>query len=119
MNNLLPYAFARDYGVLARSNGDPAQAVEVLVSNATKPAAIAEVSRRFGRIALRRMASGCASTPTHSARHIQCCETAKPAPRSQSDFAALCLSECCLTRIPSGVWRSLWNPDGPLAGRSE
>jgi general secretion pathway protein E len=55
MNNLLPYAFARDYGVLARSNGDPAQAVEVLVSNATKPAAIAEVSRRFGRIALRRM----------------------------------------------------------------
>jgi type II secretory ATPase GspE/PulE/Tfp pilus assembly ATPase PilB-like protein len=55
MNNLLPYAFARDYGVLARSNGDPAQAVEVLVSNATKPAAIAEVSRRFGRIVLRRM----------------------------------------------------------------
>ena len=55
MNNLLPYAFARDYGVLARSNGDPSQAVEVLVSNATKPAAIAEVSRRFGRITLRRM----------------------------------------------------------------
>src|SRR3954462_4043390 len=55
MNNLLPYAFARDYVVLARSNGDPGQAVEVLVSNATKPAAIAEVSRRFGRIVLRRM----------------------------------------------------------------
>ncbi|HEX8789162.1 MAG TPA: type II secretion system ATPase GspE [Telluria sp.] len=55
MNNLLPFAFARDYGVLARTNGDPAQAVEVLVSNATKPAAIAEVSRRFGRISLRRM----------------------------------------------------------------
>ncbi|KQY00292.1 type II secretion system protein GspE [Massilia sp. Root133] len=55
MNNLLPYAFARDYGVLARSSGDPSQAVEVLVSNATKPAAIAEVSRRFGRITLRRM----------------------------------------------------------------
>ncbi|GAB3448218.1 type II secretion system ATPase GspE [Massilia solisilvae] len=55
MNNLLPYAFARDHGVLARSNGDPAQSVEVLVSNATAPAAIAEVSRRFGRIALRRM----------------------------------------------------------------
>jgi general secretion pathway protein E len=55
MNNLLPYAFARDYGVLARSNGDPGQAVEVLVSNATKPAAIAEISRRFGRIALHRM----------------------------------------------------------------
>jgi general secretion pathway protein E len=55
MNNLLPYAFARDYGVLARSNGDPAEAVEVLISNATKPVAIAEVSRRFGRIQLRRM----------------------------------------------------------------
>jgi general secretion pathway protein E len=55
MNNLLPYAFARDYGVLARSSGDPAQAVEVLVSNATKPVAIAEVSRRFGRITLHRM----------------------------------------------------------------
>jgi general secretion pathway protein E len=55
MNNLLPYAFARDYGVLARSTGDPSQAVEVLVSNATKPAAIAEISRRFGRIALQRM----------------------------------------------------------------
>ena len=50
MTNLLPYAFARDYGVLARSNGDPSQAVEVLVSNATKPAAIAEVSRRYASI---------------------------------------------------------------------
>ncbi len=55
MNNLLPYAFARDFGVLARSGDDAAQAVEVWVSGATAPAAIAEVSRRFGRIALRRM----------------------------------------------------------------
>jgi general secretion pathway protein E len=55
MNNLLPFAFARDHGVLARSSGDPAQSVEVLVSSATAPAAIAEVSRRFGRIALRRV----------------------------------------------------------------
>ncbi len=55
MNNLLPYAFARDFGVLARSGEDAAQAVEVWVSGATAPAAIAEVSRRFGRIALRRM----------------------------------------------------------------
>ena len=58
MNNLLPYAFARDFGVLARS-GDAVdgvvQATEVWVSGATAPAAIAEVSRRFGRIALRRM----------------------------------------------------------------
>lgn len=55
MNNLLPYAFARDHAVLARSNGDPAQSVEVLVSTTTSPAAIAEVSRRFGRIQLRRV----------------------------------------------------------------
>jgi general secretion pathway protein E len=55
MTNLLPYAFARDHFVLARSNGDPSQSIEVLVSNATAPAAIAEVSRRFGRIALRRL----------------------------------------------------------------
>lgn len=55
MNNLLPYAFARDHGVLARGNGEPGQSVEVLVSSATVPAAIAEVSRRFGRIQLRRL----------------------------------------------------------------
>jgi general secretion pathway protein E len=55
MMNLLPYAFARDFNVLARSNDDAAQAVEVWVSGVTAPAAIAEVSRRFGRIALRRM----------------------------------------------------------------
>jgi general secretion pathway protein E len=55
MMNLLPYAFARDFGVLARSGDDGSQAVEVWVSGATAPAAIAEVSRRFGRIALRRM----------------------------------------------------------------
>lgn len=55
MNNLLPYAFARDHGVLARGNGEPGQSVEVLVSSNTAPAAIAEVSRRFGRIQLRRL----------------------------------------------------------------
>jgi general secretion pathway protein E len=55
MNNLLPYAFARDFGVLARGGDDATQAIEVWVSGATAPAAIAEVSRRFGRIALRRM----------------------------------------------------------------
>jgi general secretion pathway protein E len=55
MSNLLPYAFARDFGVLARSVDGGADAVEVWVSGATAPAAIAEVSRRFGRVALRRM----------------------------------------------------------------
>lgn len=55
MMNLLPYAFARDFGVLARSGDGESETVEVWVSGATAPAAIAEVSRRFGRIALRRM----------------------------------------------------------------
>jgi general secretion pathway protein E len=55
MSNLLPYAFARDFGVLARSVDGGADAIEVWVSGATAPAAIAEVSRRFGRVALRRM----------------------------------------------------------------
>lgn len=51
MDNLLPYAFARDFLVLARG-GERDGTVEVLVSNATAPSAIAEVSRRFGRIQL-------------------------------------------------------------------
>ena len=55
MSNLLPYAFARDFGVLARTLDGGDQPVEVWMSGATPPAAIAEVSRRFGRIALRRM----------------------------------------------------------------
>jgi general secretion pathway protein E len=55
MSNLLPYAFARDFGVLARTIDGSADAVEVWMSGATPSAAIAEVSRRFGRIALRRM----------------------------------------------------------------
>jgi general secretion pathway protein E len=55
MSNLLPYAFARDFGVLARTLDGTDQPVEVWMSGATPPAAIAEVSRRFGRIALRRM----------------------------------------------------------------
>jgi general secretion pathway protein E len=55
MSNLLPYAFARDFGVLARNSDEAEHTVEVWVSGATAPAAIAEVSRRFGRIALRSM----------------------------------------------------------------
>ncbi|TWI63098.1 general secretion pathway protein E [Pseudoduganella lurida] len=56
MDNLLPYAFARDYLVLARGgerDGAGMGAIEVLVSQATAPSAIAEVSRRFGRIQLK------------------------------------------------------------------
>ncbi|SHH39895.1 type II secretion system ATPase GspE [Massilia sp. CF038] len=55
MSNLLPYAFARDFGVLARYSDEAEHTVEVWISGATAPAAIAEVSRRFGRIALRSM----------------------------------------------------------------
>ena len=46
---LLPFAFARDFGVLAQA-GAPDEAVDVWVSEATPPAALAEISRRFGRV---------------------------------------------------------------------
>ncbi|MUI13202.1 type II secretion system protein GspE [Massilia dura] len=52
MDNLLPYAFARDFLVLAKG-GERDGTVEVLVSNATAPSALAEVSRRFGRVQLK------------------------------------------------------------------
>ena len=51
---LLPYAFARNFALLAqRSAAD--SPVEVWVSAATTPSAIAEVSRCFGRIKLKSM----------------------------------------------------------------
>ena len=53
---LLPYAFARDFALLAHSNGAAdGGAIEVWVSDATAPTAIAEVSRRFGRVKLKSM----------------------------------------------------------------
>ncbi|MGK5068065.1 type II secretion system ATPase GspE [Janthinobacterium sp. RT4P48] len=52
MSNLLPYAYARDFGLLARPGAVDGAPVEVLVAAATAPAAIAEVSRRFGQIQL-------------------------------------------------------------------
>ena len=52
MSNLLPYAYARDFGLLARPGAVDGAPVEVLVAASTAPAAIAEVSRRFGRIQL-------------------------------------------------------------------
>jgi len=58
--HLLPYAFARDFALLARRL-DPSAAiggaagVEVWVSDATAATAIAEVSRRFGRVKIRSM----------------------------------------------------------------
>ncbi len=52
-NRLLPYAFARDYSVLASRDvsGESAQ-VELTVSTQTKPVAVAEAGRRFGRVKL-------------------------------------------------------------------
>jgi len=47
---LLPYSFARDFGLLAQRNGN---SVEVLVSDATPPSAINEVSRNYGAIILK------------------------------------------------------------------
>ncbi|SFV10221.1 type II secretion system ATPase GspE [Pseudoduganella namucuonensis] len=55
MSNLLPYAFARDYAVLAKPGEQAEHAVDVFVSAATAPAAIAEVSRRFGRVNIRHL----------------------------------------------------------------
>ncbi|HJU71096.1 MAG TPA: type II secretion system ATPase GspE [Paucimonas sp.] len=55
---LLPYAFARDFALLARrsdAGNDAGSAVEVWISDATAPTAIAEVSRRFGRVKLKSM----------------------------------------------------------------
>jgi len=49
---LLPYSFARNFGLLAQRNGAQDNAVEVWVSEATAPSAIGEVNRNFGRIKL-------------------------------------------------------------------
>ena len=56
---LLPFAFARDFTLLARRveavDGGPTPPVEVWISDATKPQAIAEVGRRYGRLKLKTM----------------------------------------------------------------
>ena len=58
MNHLLPYAFARDFALLAKPGPDAASAVELWVCPASAPAAIAEVSRRFGRVQLKTVERG-------------------------------------------------------------
>ncbi len=55
---LLPYAFARDFSLLAQRTEDANgadNAVELWISEATQPSAIAEVSRRFGRVKFRKL----------------------------------------------------------------
>ncbi len=46
---LLPFAFARDFGVLAQA-GASQESIDVWVSEATPASALAEISRRFGRV---------------------------------------------------------------------
>jgi general secretion pathway protein E len=50
---LLPYSFARNFGLLAQRDNIPDSAVEVWVSDNTAPEAIAEISRIYGRIKLK------------------------------------------------------------------
>lgn len=46
---LLPFSFARDFGLLAQAADD---GVDIWLSDATAPVAVAEVGRRFGRLRL-------------------------------------------------------------------
>ncbi len=46
---LLPFSFARDFGLLAQAADD---GVDIWLSDATAPSAVAEVGRRFGRLRL-------------------------------------------------------------------
>ncbi|WMW79089.1 type II secretion system ATPase GspE [Undibacterium cyanobacteriorum] len=56
-NRLLPFAFARDFSILAHRREDlEGFPVELKVSDQTKPAAINEVGRRYGRVQLQVLA---------------------------------------------------------------
>ncbi|MBR7798413.1 type II secretion system ATPase GspE [Undibacterium fentianense] len=58
-NRLLPFAFARDYSILASRRSDVEGApVELKVSTETKQTAILEAGRRFGRIHLSLLTHG-------------------------------------------------------------
>ena len=52
---LLPFSFARDFAVLAQAAGSADEAVELWVSDATAPTAVAEISRRYGRVRMNRL----------------------------------------------------------------
>jgi general secretion pathway protein E len=54
-SRLLPYAYARDFALLAHRNAAADGPVDVWISDATPPHAIAEVSRCFGRLRLKAM----------------------------------------------------------------
>lgn len=53
-NRLLPFAFARDFSVLAcRESSDDQTQIELMVSKQSNPGAIAEAGRRFGLVRLK------------------------------------------------------------------
>jgi len=54
---LLPYSFARNFALLAQHGGASGEPVEIWMSEDTTLTAIAEVSRCFGQIRLRRISS--------------------------------------------------------------
>ena len=49
---LLPFSFARDFAVLAQAASSANGAVDLWVSEATAPAAVSEISRRYGHVRL-------------------------------------------------------------------
>jgi general secretion pathway protein E len=53
-SHLLPFAFARDFSILAQRS-EPLSPVEVWISSATPASATGEVARRYGRINIRAM----------------------------------------------------------------
>ena len=54
-SRLLPYAYARDFALLAQHTGAADGPVEVWICDTTAPVSIAEVSRCFGRVRLKSM----------------------------------------------------------------
>ncbi len=49
---LLPFSFARDFAVLAQAASSADGVVDLWVSEATAPAAVSEISRRYGQVRL-------------------------------------------------------------------
>lgn len=47
---LLPFSFARDFAVLAQAASNADDAIDLWVSEDTAPTAVAEISRRYGRV---------------------------------------------------------------------
>jgi general secretion pathway protein E len=48
--HLLPFAFARDFLILAQAHGNQEESVDCWISEATPASALAEISRRYGAL---------------------------------------------------------------------